>query len=537
MTNSLAYYDRHASAYFAATALVDMRGLHRRFLSHIPAGGLILDAGCGSGRDTKAFIGQGFRVVAFDGSASMAELASRHCGQHVSQRKFAEVSEQACYDGVWACASLLHLPVAEIPDAIARLWAALKPGGVAYLSFKHGTGERQDSGRHFTDAEQPRLAAWLEVLPEFSRAEYWTSVDQRPGRDEAWINVIVVRRQVEPAKLVTGGDDPFLPHLCAAIRQAAEIDFAVAFTKISGLRLLLADLYDARSTEVDPPHLPARIPDQRLPRHHRPRSLALAAAAAGAGAEVRVYTTQEGSFHLKAYIFAKLDGQGSRRNRVHRLQQHQPAGAAGRAWSGTTESSTRAIPGFSKPAIVSRVVRHPKTVALSDAWIEAYEQRRLPPSRSIAPGSHEQEAPPEPRQIQHEALAALRPAAKAATGAAWWCWPPVWARPGWRPSTPCAWARDASCSSRTAKRSWARPRPPSCASCRSPARGLLHRPQPRRRCRRAVRLGADAGRAEHLGAVLAAALRLRRHRRIPPRRGRHLPAAADALCAFASCWG
>src|SRR5450755_3222803 len=110
MTNSLNYYDQHAAEFFADTVLVDMSRLHKRFLAHVPDGGLILDAGCGSGRDTKAFIEKGFRVVAFDSSARVAELAAGHTGQRVDVRQFADVTEQACYDGIWACASLLHLP-------------------------------------------------------------------------------------------------------------------------------------------------------------------------------------------------------------------------------------------------------------------------------------------------------------------------------------------------------------------------------------------------------------------------------------------
>jgi hypothetical protein len=126
------------------------------------------------------------------------------------------------------------------------------------------------------------------------------------------------------------------------------------------------------------------------------------------GAEVRVYTTQEGSFHLKAYIFAKLDGQSL---------------AAGVAFIGSSNISRQALQDglewnyrvvypddsglLEARQRFDELFGHPKTVALSDAWIEAYEQRRLPPSRSIAPGSHEQEAPPEPTKIQQEALAAL----------------------------------------------------------------------------------------------------------------------------------
>ena len=132
MMSSLDYYDQHAAEFFADTVLVDMETIHQRFLSHVPGGGLILDAGCGSGRDARAFLEKGFRVVAFDGSASLAELASQHIGQKVGVRRFVDVKEQHCYDGVWACASLLHLPTAEITDAISRLWLSVKAGGVVY---------------------------------------------------------------------------------------------------------------------------------------------------------------------------------------------------------------------------------------------------------------------------------------------------------------------------------------------------------------------------------------------------------------------
>ena len=126
------------------------------------------------------------------------------------------------------------------------------------------------------------------------------------------------------------------------------------------------------------------------------------------GAEVRVYTTQDGSFHLKAYIFARLE---------------QQVLVAGTAFIGSSNISRQALqdglewnyrvvyPGDSgfleARQRFEELFAHPKSVPLSDAWIEAYEKRRLPPSRSIAPGSHEQEAPPEPTTVQHEALAAL----------------------------------------------------------------------------------------------------------------------------------
>lgn len=106
------YYTTHATEFYASTVEVDMAPLHRRFLARLPAGAAVLDAGCGSGRDARAFAGQGCRVSAFDASPELAALASRHCGFEVAVRRFEDVDEVACFDGIWCCASLLHVPEA-----------------------------------------------------------------------------------------------------------------------------------------------------------------------------------------------------------------------------------------------------------------------------------------------------------------------------------------------------------------------------------------------------------------------------------------
>jgi 2-polyprenyl-3-methyl-5-hydroxy-6-metoxy-1,4-benzoquinol methylase len=115
MSTTVAYYNDHAASFFADTVNVDMAELHSRFLMHVPAGGLILDAGCGSGRDSRAFMAQGYRVRAFDASPELARLASELLGQPVATRTFDHVDETACYDGIWACASLLHLREQKYP--------------------------------------------------------------------------------------------------------------------------------------------------------------------------------------------------------------------------------------------------------------------------------------------------------------------------------------------------------------------------------------------------------------------------------------
>jgi 2-polyprenyl-3-methyl-5-hydroxy-6-metoxy-1,4-benzoquinol methylase len=195
MTHTVDYYNRHALQYVADTATVDLSTLRERFLIHVPAGGFLLDAGCGSGRDSLAFLQQGYRVHAFDAAAELARLAAARLGQAVQVQRFAELEDRARYDGIWACASLLHLPVMELPDALQRLWTALKPGGVLYLSMKHGEGERVDAaGRHFTDATEARLRDWLALLPDRSGLECWLTPDERPHRTETWLNALVHRR-------------------------------------------------------------------------------------------------------------------------------------------------------------------------------------------------------------------------------------------------------------------------------------------------------------------------------------------------------
>ena len=100
MTDTLAYYDENADSFFAETADVDMSALHERFLAYLQPCGLILDAGCGSGRDAKAFLLRKYRVVAFDASPRLAELASHHLGQPVAVKTFADVNAQEHYDGI-----------------------------------------------------------------------------------------------------------------------------------------------------------------------------------------------------------------------------------------------------------------------------------------------------------------------------------------------------------------------------------------------------------------------------------------------------
>jgi 2-polyprenyl-3-methyl-5-hydroxy-6-metoxy-1,4-benzoquinol methylase len=193
-TEASTYYEAHAQTFFDGTVNLDLSALHQRFLAHLPTGGHILDAGCGSGRDARAFLEQGYTVTAFDAAPALAELASAHCGLPVAVLRLEEIDWQARFDGIWACASLLHLSLLELPDVLRRLAVALKPGGVLFTSFKHGHGEREHGGRRFTDLDETGLAALLQIAPCFTLLETWITVDRRPDRaDDRWLNTVLQR--------------------------------------------------------------------------------------------------------------------------------------------------------------------------------------------------------------------------------------------------------------------------------------------------------------------------------------------------------
>jgi SAM-dependent methyltransferase len=191
---NLAYYEDQAQSVFAETVAVDMAPLYARFLAYVPPGGHILDAGCGSGRDARAFQRLGYAVTAFEASPALARLASDYCGLPVEVRRFQDVEWQDRFDGIWACASLLHVPMAELPEVLGRLGRALKSDGVLYVSFKYGAGEREHGGRRFTDLDEEGLAGLVEAVPARVVRETWVTGDRREGREgERWLNAVVAR--------------------------------------------------------------------------------------------------------------------------------------------------------------------------------------------------------------------------------------------------------------------------------------------------------------------------------------------------------
>jgi len=188
----MGYYDNNAMVFVESTRLVDMQPLYQRFLPLLPRQAHILDAGCGSGRDAKQFIKQGYKVTALDASAKIAVLAEKETGQPVSVQRLQEIQYQNQFDGIWACASLLHVPAKELPDVFHRLARALKPNAVIYCSFKYGQGEYEKQGRRFTDMDEVGLQALVGEVNGLAIKETWITVDRRPGREqERWLNGVL----------------------------------------------------------------------------------------------------------------------------------------------------------------------------------------------------------------------------------------------------------------------------------------------------------------------------------------------------------
>ncbi|WP_165062074.1 bifunctional 2-polyprenyl-6-hydroxyphenol methylase/3-demethylubiquinol 3-O-methyltransferase UbiG [Adlercreutzia sp. ZJ154] len=191
---TLEYYNENSKKFLADTTNVEFGELQSRFVAMLPVGGRILDLGCGSGRDSLAFLKAGFDVDAVDGSGQMVEAATKLTGLDVVQALFDEYEPAGLYDGIWACSSLLHVAPDDLPRLIEKYSKALKPHGVFYLSFKLGDYEGMRNGRWFTDLTEESFRALIDKIVGLEISEIDITSDVRPGRsDEKWLNAWCVR--------------------------------------------------------------------------------------------------------------------------------------------------------------------------------------------------------------------------------------------------------------------------------------------------------------------------------------------------------
>ena len=190
--NTLGYYNKNSVDFVDSTRDVDFREIQDKFLGLIAPKSFILDFGCGSGRDTKYFLSKGYAVEAWDGSIELCKAASEFTQIDVKNKLFQDLSASSLYDGIWACSSILHLPLNDLILVMKKIESALKNTGVLYTSFKYGDYSGERNGRYFTDMTEDRFDEILQHCPSLHIIEIWQTGDVRQDREnEKWLNILL----------------------------------------------------------------------------------------------------------------------------------------------------------------------------------------------------------------------------------------------------------------------------------------------------------------------------------------------------------
>lgn len=188
---TLEYYNQQAEQFVQGTVDVEFSNLQNLFIEMLPAGGTILDLECGSGRDSKAYKQAGFKVIAVDGSEALCKIASEYIGQEVLCCRFQDLDIQESLEGVWACATLLHLEKDDVISTMQKLTKSLVSGGIFYASFKYGKFSGERNGRFFTDMTEDTFAEILSEIEGLTIVKQMITEDARPDRSEKWLNVFL----------------------------------------------------------------------------------------------------------------------------------------------------------------------------------------------------------------------------------------------------------------------------------------------------------------------------------------------------------
>ncbi len=195
MNNTFDYYNNNAESFIDNSFSVNMENLYQPFLRYMKKGSWILDVGCGSGRDSLYFKTQGYHIEALDYSPELVKIAQEKTGLAIRLQSFYDLNEQDLYDGIWACASLLHCERERLSEVTQKLINALKNNGICYLSFKYGENNRADKGREFTDLNEEQAQRLLKSFDNILLLQQWITIDNRPNHSESWLNIIF--RKVE----------------------------------------------------------------------------------------------------------------------------------------------------------------------------------------------------------------------------------------------------------------------------------------------------------------------------------------------------
>lgn len=188
---SIKFYEKNAQSYFDSTVDADLSKIYSRFTNLLPADARILDAGCGSGRDIKYFLSKGYQVDAFDGSKEMAKLATEYTGIRVINSTFDSFRSKEKYNGIWACASLVHIPRKEIIGTLLKLCSHLDESGIFYFSMKYRNEDNEEDSRRFTELDDDFYKFEIKSSKEFSLVDSFLTSDVRIHQSNMWMNFLL----------------------------------------------------------------------------------------------------------------------------------------------------------------------------------------------------------------------------------------------------------------------------------------------------------------------------------------------------------
>lgn len=187
------YYHEHSKEFIEDTFSADMSEQYCFFEKYLNRNGTILDIGLGSGRDSLYFKSKGYEVYAIDPEEEFVKHAMKMGLSNVFCLKAQDMEFDCTFDGIWACASLLHIGSNELKNVFVKCHKALKSNGIMYVSFKYGNFEGERSERYYIDLDERTILNFL-VDTGLKVLDYYISQDVRPNRKDKWLNVILLNQ-------------------------------------------------------------------------------------------------------------------------------------------------------------------------------------------------------------------------------------------------------------------------------------------------------------------------------------------------------
>ena len=197
---TIEYYEKNTASFIESTINANVSDLYIPFEELLTPGCRILDLGCGSGRDSKYFDEKGYDVVALDPSPAMCAQTRALVHIPVYEMRAEEMLFSNEFGGVWACASLLHVPREKQKNVLHRIATALKNEGILYASWKYGTQDRTVDGKKYVDMNDLLIYETIKEVPEIHIVKMWTTKDVRNEYStQKWLNALFQKKRMPPA--------------------------------------------------------------------------------------------------------------------------------------------------------------------------------------------------------------------------------------------------------------------------------------------------------------------------------------------------